>query len=73
MAKYHSDFINEITARGFIHQATDLTNLDNVLSNTLSIDLSTEASLNKPHINSLLLRELRFSVESLKVILFFIF
>ncbi len=32
MAKYHSDFINEITARGFIHQATDLTNLDNVLS-----------------------------------------
>ena len=32
MAKYHSDFINEITARDFIHQATDLTNLDKVLS-----------------------------------------
>ena len=32
MTKYHSEFINEITARGFIHQATDLTNLDKLLS-----------------------------------------
>ena len=33
MTIHNSDFIKEITARGFIHQATDLNNLDKILYN----------------------------------------
>ena len=33
MAKSNSEFIKEITARGFIHQATDIDNLDKLLDN----------------------------------------
>ena len=32
MTTYSSDFIKEIIARGFIHQATDINNLDKILS-----------------------------------------
>ena len=31
MTNYNSAFIEEITARGFIHQATDIDNLDKIL------------------------------------------
>ena len=31
MTTYSSDFIKEIIARGFIHQATDINNLDKLL------------------------------------------
>ena len=31
MKIYNSAFIQEITARGFIHQATDMDNLDKIL------------------------------------------
>ena len=33
MANHNSEFIKEITARGFIHQATDMDNLDKLLLN----------------------------------------
>ena len=33
MANSNSEFIKEITARGFIHQATDIDNLDKLLDN----------------------------------------
>ena len=37
MTIHNSDFIKEITARGFIHQATDLNNLDKILYNKKNI------------------------------------
>ena len=37
MANHNSEFIKEITARGFIHQATDIDNLDKLLLNENSI------------------------------------
>ena len=32
MKKYSSEFITEISSRGFIHQATDIDKLDKILS-----------------------------------------
>ena len=37
MTNHHSDFLKEITARGFIHQATDLNNIDKILYNKKNI------------------------------------
>ena len=34
MTTYSSDFIKEIIARGFIHQATDINNLDKLLDSS---------------------------------------
>ena len=56
MTIYNSDFIKEITARGFIHQATDLNNLDKILFNKKHIPAyigfdCTAASL---HVGSLI-------------------
>ena len=37
MANHNSEFIKEITARGFIHQVTDIDNLDKLLQSKKSI------------------------------------
>ena len=56
MAIYRSAFIQEITARGFIHQATDISNLDKILFNENNVPAYIGFDCTAPslHIGSLI-------------------
>ena len=56
MAIYKSAFIQEITARGFIHQATDISNLDKILFNESNVPAYIGFDCTAPslHIGSLI-------------------
>jgi len=56
MTIYNSDFIKEITARGFIHQATDLNNLDKILCNKKNIPgyIGFDCTATSLHVGSLI-------------------
>ena len=56
MAIYKSAFIQEITARGFIHQATDISNLDKILFNENNVPAYIGFDCTAPslHIGSLI-------------------
>ena len=56
MAIYKSAFIQEITARGFIHQATDISNLDKILYNENNVPAYIGFDCTAPslHIGSLI-------------------
>ena len=56
MTTYSSDFIKEITARGFIHQATDINNLDKLLNNSHIIPayIGFDCTASSLHVGSLI-------------------
>ena len=56
MTTYSSDFIKEIIARGFIHQATDINNLDKLLDNSHIIPayIGFDCTASSLHVGSLI-------------------
>lgn len=56
MTTYSSDFIKEITARGFIHQATDINNLDKLLdkSHIIPAYIGFDCTASSLHVGSLI-------------------
>ena len=56
MTTYSSDFIKEIIARGFIHQATDINNLDKLLNNSQIIPayIGFDCTASSLHVGSLI-------------------
>ena len=56
MAEYSSEFIKEIIARGFIHQATDINNLDKILSKNKNIPayIGFDCTASSLHVGSLI-------------------
>ena len=56
MTTYSSDFIKEIIARGFIHQATDINNLDKLLNNSHIIPayIGFDCTASSLHVGSLI-------------------
>jgi len=56
MTTYRSDFIKEIIARGFIHQSTDINNLDEKLSNNDVIPayIGFDCTASSLHVGSLI-------------------
>ena len=56
MTTYSSDFIKEITARGFIHQATEINNLDKLLNNSQIIPayIGFDCTASSLHVGSLI-------------------
>jgi tyrosyl-tRNA synthetase len=56
MTTYSSDFINEIIARGFIHQATDINNLDKILNKQTSVPayIGFDCTASSLHVGSLI-------------------
>ena len=56
MTTYSSDFIKEIIARGFIHQATDINNLDKLLNNRHIIPayIGFDCTASSLHVGSLI-------------------
>jgi len=56
MAIYKSAFIQEITARGFIHQATDIDNLDTILFNKNNVPayIGFDCTASSLHVGSLI-------------------
>ena len=54
MKIYKSDFINEIKSRGFIHQATDLSKIDSILSKSkIGAYIGFDATADSLHVGSL--------------------
>ena len=56
MTTYSSDFIKEIIARGFIHQATDINNLDKLLDSSHNIPayIGFDCTASSLHVGSLI-------------------
>ena len=56
MAEYSSEFIKEIIARGFIHQATDINNLDKILTKKANIPayIGFDCTASSLHVGSLI-------------------
>ncbi len=56
MTNYSSDFIKEIIARGFIHQATDINNLDKLLDSSHNIPayIGFDCTASSLHVGSLI-------------------
>ena len=56
MAEYSSEFIKEIISRGFIHQATDINNLDKILSKQENIPayIGFDCTASSLHVGSLI-------------------
>ena len=56
MTTYSSDFIKEIIARGFIHQATDINNLDKLLdgSHIIPAYIGFDCTASSLHVGSLI-------------------
>ena len=56
MTTYSSDFIKEIIARGFIHQATDINNLDKLLNsnNIMPAYIGFDCTASSLHVGSLI-------------------
>ena len=56
MAEYSSEFIKEIISRGFIHQATDINNLDKILSKKENIPayIGFDCTASSLHVGSLI-------------------
>ena len=56
MTTYSSDFIKEIIARGFIHQATDINNLDKILNsnNIMPAYIGFDCTASSLHVGSLI-------------------
>ena len=54
MSTYKSDFINEITSRGFVHQSTDMSIIDKKMSkNNITAYIGFDATSDSLHIGSL--------------------
>ena len=55
MSIYKSDFLNEISSRGFIHQSTDLSIIDKQLSKNKTVGyIGFDATADSLHVGSLL-------------------
>jgi len=56
MSEYSSEFIKEIIARGFIHQATDINNLDKILTKKANIPayIGFDCTASSLHVGSLI-------------------
>ena len=55
MALYKSDFINELYSRGFVHQTTDISNIDKKMSkNKITAYIGFDATADSLHVGSLI-------------------